>query len=199
MTEATRPPLPDRLAELFGVVRAVVREDPAELLAVAVPGTVTLPGLRLAAAKPTVDDDGRYTFDVTVGYDPAGVRPAGGAGVRFDPDSAPNVFGRGGGWLRWNANQAAVTAGKVAPTADGLTVRDAAGWPLPAVAVRAARGDGTAGRVADTLTLRVTPGAGQGPPARVTFGGARAVPVDLPFALADVGAAAGAAEAEPPP
>ena len=96
-----------------------------------------------------------------------------------------------GGFIQWNARQSAAAAARAGPTADGLTLLDANGRVLEAVAVRASRADGTAGTVADRLHVRVTPKPGQGPPVRVLFAGARAVTVEVPFALADVPAAPG--------
>ncbi len=184
----------DRLAELFGVVRVVVRDDPGELAACPLPGSGSADGVRLVADPPAVADDGRLAVDITVVYDPAAVRPGGGAGLRFDPDRGALAFARGG-FIQWNARQSAAAAARAGPTADGLTLVDAGGRVLAAVAVRASRADGTAGTVADRLHVRVTPKPGQGPPVRVLFAGARAVTVEVPFALADVSAAPGTAEA----
>lgn len=181
----------DKIGELFGVVRAVVRDDPADLLLCGIPGVATADGLRLATAVPDPVAE-PLMIDVSVSYDPATLRPDGGSKVRFDPEDPTGPFARRG-WMQWNAGQRAAVTARAGPTAEGLTVLDAGGRVLSATVVRAGRSDGTAGRVADKLTLRVAPGDGQGPPARVRFAGARATPVDLPLALVDVPAAAGTA------
>jgi hypothetical protein len=182
-----------KLGGLFGVVRAVVRDDPGELAACPLPGAGSGDGVRLTADAPAAADDGRLAFDLTVGFDESAIRPGGGAGLKFAPDLGALNFARGG-FIAWNAKNSAAAGRDAGKTADGLTLLDAGGGVVDGVVVRASRAGGTAGTVADRLHVRVAAMPGQGPPVRVVFGGARAVVVEVPFALADVPAAAGTAE-----
>lgn len=176
----------DALKEFAGILEAVVRTGPEAIVTI---GDLTKPieqshpgGVRLKTGELTKGEDGNYTLDVELEYDPNSVQLAAPPGERNVGAAAPDPF-QGRIMIRGGRRVNSGTSGRVV---FGLHVTDEAGKPYTIQAQQqSVQFNGVSSAMKLTLSL-VPESKDQPAPKSIAFWGTRNAGVDVPFKLEGV-------------
>jgi hypothetical protein len=191
---------PERLREIAGVIRGVVRTEPEELVALTGLGgklaETESHGVSLKAGRITKPGD-EYAMDVTLNLDPTQVQPVNSVHTA----AIGTVVVRNGGRLVARPQGGAVVVnGFNAARPGGLTLTGADGKAFNLRVTRQSVVVSPSGSVEYLMALAARPTEpGQGRPVKLSFHGTRTKPVEVPFRLTDVPVASGQGPTAPQP